>query len=718
VASPTTITGTVPTIVAALVYAPVDVRVTNPGAPAAAVGATLFRYRAQPTVTAVANPANGPASGGRAITVTGTGFVDGAKVFVDGTEIADTVFVNATTLRARVPAHAAGAVGVAVKNPEDTAPGPTRATTFTYVDDPHTATGQNAVSFVLDGENYFETMRQLFERVRQAPRDPKGLTYVRLAFWMIEADVTIGDRNYHDRANHTLLAYIEQVARAGHHVEVIMWRPKKHEQYFGEGKGVYEANKAFADKMYALDVSLAAVDGAGRARVYFEAYEGETGASNHQKIAIFSIAGQRQVMVGGLNLSNGYFAAHDHRHPNTNRPWHDVAMYLRGPVTDDVEKEWKRRWDRTRALEAGWFSNQLGAGGEFLARDFAFFAETVVRQREIATEENTTIQTPDADDREVTIALTRSVGSTRYPRLRDKIIERINAANNSIYFENYHFSDPDLVRAIVARHAVRAAAAANLAVVVVVPYPMSHSSSYMTRRAWLHMILQFRNGATDTPYCREVIYDLGAGAGIERVTRAACGVNWAVTDCYDPAEPLAHDWLENDTLTFTAGVAPPVTVRFSQILAVDGAMHFYAPFYVAGGNRRTLYTHSKVASFDDQWLVVGSANWSFRSMQYDGEISAFVNHGPTAANAVQRLLRHYNSALGVPLPLADVEARARANMAGPPNNHFGLYTLDRFNPANIGAPHFGLQRQPPMALDLDTMVDFFRNPAEPNYTWL
>jgi phosphatidylserine/phosphatidylglycerophosphate/cardiolipin synthase-like enzyme len=706
--------------VAALVYPQVDVRVTNPGAAAAAVGANLFQYRAAPTVTAVANPALGPTDGGRAITVTGQGFVDGAKVVVDGTEVADTVFVNATTLRARVPAHAVGAVGVAVHNPEDPAAGPARAATFTYVADPHTATGQNAVAFVLDGENYFENMRRLFEQVRQAPRDPKGLTYVRLAFWMIEADVTLGDRTYHGRANHTLLTYIEQVARAGHHVEVIMWRPKKHEQYFGEGKGVYEANRAFADKMFALDVSLAAVDGAGRARVYFEAYEGETGASNHQKLAIFSIAGQRQVMVGGLNLSNGYFGAHDHRHPASERPWHDVAIYLRGPVTDDVEKEWKRRWDRTRALEDGWYGlkNLVGSGGEFLARDFSFFEDTVVRQRAIATEDNSTIQTPHGNNREVMIALTRSVDEDRFPRLRDKVIERIAAANNSIYFENYHFSDPDLVQAIVARHAVRAAAAANLAVVVVVPYPMSQSSSYMTRRAWLHMVLQFVNGVTNTPYCTEVIYDLGAGAGIERVTRAACGVHWNVTDCYDPGDPLAHDWLEEDTLTFTAGMAAPVTVRFSQILAVDGSLHFYAPFYWTGADRLTVYTHSKVASFDGQWLVVGSANWSFRSMQYDGEISAFVNDAAIAAPAVQQLLRHYNSALGAPLALTAVEARALANMGAAPVNHFGLYPLDVFNPGNIGVPSLGLDRVLPRALDVTTLVDFIQNPSEPNYTWL
>ncbi len=719
VVSPTTITGTVPAIVAALVYPQVDVRVTNPGAAAAAVGVDLFQYRAVPTVTAVANPAQGPIGGGRAITVTGQDFIDKALVVVDGVEVADTVFVDAATLRARVPAHTAGAVGVAVHNPEDPAAGPARAATFTYVADPHTATGENHAHFLLDGEAFFEIMRQLFEHVRQAPRDPKGLTYVRLAYWMIEADVTLGDRTFHGQPNHSLLTYIEQVARAGHHVEVIMWRPKKHEQYVGEGKGVYEANRGFADKMYALDVSLAAVEGAGRARVYFEAYEGETGASNHQKIAIFSLAGQRQVIVGGLNLSNGYFASNDHQFPDPTRTsWHDAALYLCGPVTDDVEKEWKRRWDRTRTLEEDWLVNQLGGDGEFLARDFAFFEDTVVRQRAIATETNTTLQDPQGANHTITIALTRSVGTTRMPRLRDKVIERINAAEDSIYFENYHFGDPDLVQAIVARHHARALAGANLAVVVVVPRPMGPSSSYMTRRAWLHMVLSFVDGTTNTPYCTEVIYDLGAGAGIERVLRANCGVNWTVTDCYDRASPLTHKWLEADTLRFQDGVNPAVTVRFSQILAVDGALHFYSPCYYDGASLSTVYTHSKIASFDDRWLVVGSANWSYRSMQYDGEISAFVDDGPTAAGAVQDLLMHYNSALGGALALDAVEAQALLNIGAAPVNEFALYPLDLFEPGNVGVPHLGLQRTPPPALEVTSVLDFVKNPAEPNYTWL
>ncbi len=724
VVSPTTITATVPAIAAAAPYAAVDVVVRNPGAAADAVGAGLFTYRGEPLVTQPASPAVGHTDGGRTITITGTEFVAGANVMVAGVAVPVVEFVNATTLRAQVVAHAVGRVPIAVHNPGDPNPGAARVDTFEYVADRFTATGDNHVRFIRDGEAYFEELRVQFEWVRQAAVDANGLTYVRLAFWMITADVTLGDRIYFGQDNHSLLSYIEQVARAGHHVEVIMWRPKKIEQTQDEAGGVYKANRVFADRVFALDVALAGVPGAGRARVYFESYEGEIGASNHQKMAIFSVAGQRHVLLGGINLSPGYFGADDHSEPDpaANQPWHDAAVYLIGPITDDIEKEWMRRWDRTRALESGWYAHAdlVGSDGEYLSRDFSFTQRTTVRRREIATERNTTMQAPHADNREVFIALTRSVSTpvseTRHTWLRDKLIERINAATTYIYFENYHFSDPDVVRAVYLRHQARAGAGANLAVVVVVPQQMSPTSSYMTRRAWLHCVLRFVDGTTNTPYCTQVVYDLGAGP--VTVMRAACGANWDVHDCYDPLHPLATKWLEDDTLRFTDGVNPPVTVRFHQILAVEGNLHFYAPTYDSAATM--VYPHSKVAAFDDQWLVVGSSNWSFRSMQYDGEISAFIHDAGITTAAVRGLLHHFNTSLVAAPDPDQIEAISYGYLLPPgiPAGEFSLVPLDVYDATDIGNPIFAYSRAVPRALAVTTLRQFMAQPAEPNYTWL
>lgn len=723
IVSPTTIKGKVPVIPEGAPYAAVDVQVTNPGT-AQVAGNALFTYRSAPVVTAAASPATGSSAGGRSITITGTGFVDGAKVLLDGTEISDVIFDNATTLRVRVPAHDVGQVPIAVHNPQDPNPGAARDDTFEFVDELHTPTGDNLVEFIMDGEDYFEKLRELFEEVREAPVDAEGLTYVRLAFWMICEDVTLGDRNHFQKAPHRLLRYIEKVVHKGHHVEVIMWRPKIHEQQFGEGQGVFEENDKFAKAVYQIDVAMADVEGSGRARVYFESYEGEVGASNHQKMAIFSIGGQRKVVIGGINLSNSYFAANDHTFPNPNNgtPWHDAAVYLKGPITDDIEREWMRRWDRTRDLESSLFglANLLGKDGEFLARDFALFNSTVVRQRAIRTERNEKIQDPEGDDREVTIVRTRSISNgmtvTRHTWLRDKVIERINAANNTIYFENYHFSDPDVVRATYLRHGVRSGAGANPKLVVIIPGNMSGTSSYMTRRAWLHCVLRFVDGTTNTPYVRSVVYD--TGGGVQEVQRNDC-IHWDVHDCYDPDNALATNWLENDSLTFETNVGPRTTVRFSQIISVDGDLHFYAPYFItAANNLRMVYTHSKIAAFDDTWLVVGSANWSYRSMQYDGEISAFINDPAIAAPAVQRLLRHFNTNVGVPIPLANVEAQAFANAGAVAGPQFMMLPVDIYNAGAIDNPFLPFSRAVPRALEVRNVVDFFSAPSEPNYTWL
>ncbi len=720
VVSPTTITATTPPAGGAGPYAAVAVSMLNPGAAAPVAGGNLWTYRNAPTVTAVADPAQGSDAGGRGITVTGTDFLAEATVHVGGTEATDVEVVNANTLRCRVPAHAAGAVPIAVQNPGDPTPGPPRAASFTYIADPFTATGHNHVQFLLDGERFFHFMQQGFETVRQAPPDPDGLTYVRLAYWNAHDNVTLGARANFRHPSHTLLKYVEKVASAGHHVEIILWRPNGTENKFGMGKGVYASNRVMADKLYAIDVAMAEVPGSGRVRVYFEHSEGETGASLHQKIAIFSIGGIRHAIVGGLNLSLSYFGSHDHTFPALGarcRPWHDAAIYVRGPITDDIEAEWMRRWHRLRALEAAGYgySNLYGHAGEFLARDFSFFEWATVRRRAIETEQNTTHQPAQVQNTSVTIATTRSVGTNYHTNIRDKIIERINAANNYIYFENYHFCDPDLVQAIVARHAARAAAGADLRVAIVVPHPMGPDSSFITRRAWLHFALTFMDGTTApaTPYCTRVVYDIGGGQ--QTVLRAACGANWNVVDCYNPGAPTATNWLENDTLTFDAG-AGPVTVPFHQIVAVQASIHFYCPKYVhAGPTINTVYTHSKIAAFDGQWLVVGSANWSFRSMQYDAEISAFIDSAAITGPTITALLGHFNTGAAAPTPL-NVEGVAVGNAGAPGVGQIRLYPYEYYNPGAAMGPHnplFPFSREiPPAGLTA------LAASKPPRYTWI
>ncbi len=70
-----------------------------------------------PTVATIA-PLSGPVTGGTPVTITGTGFVDGASVTVGGAQVTNVVVANPTTITANTPAHAPGTVDVVVTNPD------------------------------------------------------------------------------------------------------------------------------------------------------------------------------------------------------------------------------------------------------------------------------------------------------------------------------------------------------------------------------------------------------------------------------------------------------------------------------------------------------------------------------------------------------------------------------------------------------------------------
>ena len=91
--------------------------------------ASGFTYVVAPTVSNV-SPNNGPATGGTAVTITGTNFAAGATVKFGATAATNVVVVSSTSITATTPAGSAGAVTVAV-----TVNGQTGSLTngFTYV---------------------------------------------------------------------------------------------------------------------------------------------------------------------------------------------------------------------------------------------------------------------------------------------------------------------------------------------------------------------------------------------------------------------------------------------------------------------------------------------------------------------------------------------------------------------------------------------------------
>lgn len=92
----------------------VDVVVTVEGAAASLSNAFTYT-RGAPSVAAAA-PRAGPVEGGTLVTITGSGFVDGATVTFGGTAATGVVVAAADLIRAVAPAHAAGVVDIVVTN--------------------------------------------------------------------------------------------------------------------------------------------------------------------------------------------------------------------------------------------------------------------------------------------------------------------------------------------------------------------------------------------------------------------------------------------------------------------------------------------------------------------------------------------------------------------------------------------------------------------------
>ncbi len=110
VTNSTTITASTPAGSAGAVM----VTVSNPGGQSGGL-ANAFTYIAPPVVSSV-SPNNGPATGGTAVTITGTNFASGATVTFGGAAATNVVVANSTTITATTPAGNAGAVTVTVTN--------------------------------------------------------------------------------------------------------------------------------------------------------------------------------------------------------------------------------------------------------------------------------------------------------------------------------------------------------------------------------------------------------------------------------------------------------------------------------------------------------------------------------------------------------------------------------------------------------------------------
>ncbi|PTL81865.1 hypothetical protein DAT35_21810 [Vitiosangium sp. GDMCC 1.1324] len=463
-----------------------------------------------------------------------------------------------------------------------------------------------------------------------------------MAFWAASPNLRL---NALAPMPHTTLEQrLLAVGNAGHDVKVILWDPGLIEQWAHPemGAGHHAASDAFRT----------ALDGKanGNISVYLERVNRYVpGASNHQKIVITSVNGQRRVLVGGLNLDDWYWdtPAHPGGMGGYGGSIHDTAIHVEGPATDAVEQEWVRRWERS---------------GLPLRRNTAVQA----------------LRPPiGGHSVNVTIATTNAEGWWRKADIQSLLCERIAAANQYIYLENYAITDPTIVAAI----ATRLSQPAPPRVILLVPFPQGGVYSYLHYITYAKLAFQSCTSVV-VPGPQESLLPVST----RTISRAGSSL-WQLSQSYNAWSTLRsisstfyNQWMENDRIQWRDALTPGAgtqSCRLLDIIGFNGGIRMYSPLRVAAGGSSALYIHSKLALIDDEVAVIGSANFNYRSMVYDGEIAAFIRN-PTRVQQIRNaLFAHWN--MGAP---AAWDGTAQANRVALGNHTLAPGT--RVIPLDIG----------------------------------
>jgi phosphatidylserine/phosphatidylglycerophosphate/cardiolipin synthase-like enzyme len=202
----------------------------------------------------------------------------------------------------------------------------------------------------------------------------------------------------------------------------------------------------------------------------------------------------------------------------------------------------------------------------------------------------------------------------------------------------------------------------------------------------------------------------GLPIGMTTINRAAqqlwdVGDNWEIgTTFRSLTNTLYNRFLENDYFEWNSsrnsrwlGAYSSKRITDVTTLTLPGSGRMFSPVRrTAANNWQSIYIHSKLALFDDQWLALGTANFTYRSMNYDGEITVFINNPTIATNARTALFNHWQSG-NVPPPIP-------ATFNGQANTAAGCFTANIATPGTYVVPL--------------TLNDFWAHPPTGREGWL
>ncbi|MFG0229636.1 phospholipase D-like domain-containing protein [Achromobacter sp. 413638] len=514
-----------------------------------------------------------------------------------------------------------------------------------------------SVTFLLDGEEYFPTMRNVLIAVLNGSfATPASLP----------ADVSFE-------------GLIKAIGSAGHNAYVMMWNTSIAYAMTDIGnwantqiattlgavlfQKLFDTNGAFKGDHRLNAQTALGLKGASNVSVYLENYQAQWPnwyplpaelGSNHQKIVIASVNGTRIALVSGFNtITPSYYDSKAHTMLDQGgnydgASWHDTGLALTGPAVDLIEAEFDRRWSKANSKPAPSGNTYVKVANWMIARNSIIGPAGTPPPYVSPLPSTPQVPAQVAITCNERMDLSGSASKlqallTDVHQILDQLIVNINKATSYIYFENFTFTSSEIVAALAARLISQPA---SFRVIVMVPHPTvsEYRDDFTIEQGQLKLIryayAALKLASQDWDY-----YALQAGDII--TSQDTTSLN------FDPRG------IEYTTVTFTKGgttrrvwIHEVWNIHDSatqpQVCFCSPARYFATPPSDTGkalqgqpANYRGIYVHSKLALFDDRVAVVGSANFSPRSLRMDGEMSVFINDSATALGIRQRLFQHW-----------------------------------------------------------------------------
>jgi phosphatidylserine/phosphatidylglycerophosphate/cardiolipin synthase-like enzyme len=209
----------------------------------------------------------------------------------------------------------------------------------------------NHAKFLLDGGEYFSTLRRLIEWTYTSVKSLNRPRYIRLGWWCINIDTMLPGV-----PGRSLAEALQTAHDAGVHIQVMVWDPGELVTLL-TSLGQIPQNHWIVTTAKHNHHTMKVIKEMGGSAV-MESYPGLVWAQ-HQKIGVFCNGPDMAALTGGINLEPQYVVDAQHKvifaYDNTQAGacgQHDTGVLLTGPVALDIENNWLERWEATKSVGA------------------------------------------------------------------------------------------------------------------------------------------------------------------------------------------------------------------------------------------------------------------------------------------------------------------------------------------------------------------------------